>query len=171
MQVNNVSEKLKSTIAPFVTTSKSLAASPSDQSLSNNWNSASSRLLDVVSEVTRLFDDLNMYGMDSARPSNQPQQPQPQQMPMKVQVLPTGPNMSMPMPPKPPKSEQGPPRPPAPAHDTDDEEGLFATAPGTNRPIKAAAHGLYKEVSKVKNIRKTVFDFVLKAFFFLVGSH
>ncbi len=35
-------------------------------------------------------------------------------------------------------------------YDTDDEEGLFARGPGSDRPIHAAAHGLYQEVSKVQ---------------------
>ena len=33
-------------------------------------------------------------------------------------------------------------------NDTDDEEGLFTSEPGTNRPIHVAAHGLYQEVKQ-----------------------
>jgi hypothetical protein len=33
--------------------------------------------------------------------------------------------------------------------DTDDEEGLFSSEPGSNRPIHMAAHGLYQEVKQV----------------------
>lgn len=71
--------------------------------------------------------------------------------PCPLKVLPT--NDGMLGPPRPPmqpiqKEAQGPPRPPAP--DTDDEDGLlFSTSPGGNKPIHAAAHSLYKEVSKV----------------------
>ena len=36
-------------------------------------------------------------------------------------------------------------------NDTDDEEGLFTSEPGTNRPIHVAAHGLYQEVKLVKS--------------------
>lgn len=66
-QVNGVSGRLKSTIAPFVETSKSLSRSTGDAAAVNGWKKAATRLLEIVSEVTKLFDDLNMYGMDSAR--------------------------------------------------------------------------------------------------------
>ena len=35
-------------------------------------------------------------------------------------------------------------RPPLP--DTDDEDGIFTSEPGSHRPIHMAAHGLYQEV-------------------------
>ena len=62
-----------------------------------------------------------------------------------------------PVPPRPPLPEEVrmPGRPPAPAAvDTDDEEGLFSGEPGANRPIHAAAHGLYQEVRQVGKHRK-----------------
>ena len=34
------------------------------------------------------------------------------------------------------------------SNETDDEEGLFSTDPGVNRPIHVAAHGLYQEVKQ-----------------------
>ena len=73
-QVNGASDKLKSAIAPFVEQSKAASAGGD----SGAWRSAASRLRDVVSEVTRLFDDLHMYGMDSRPPPPMMQQPQPQ---------------------------------------------------------------------------------------------
>ena len=36
-------------------------------------------------------------------------------------------------------------RPPLP--DTDDEDGIFTSEPGSHRPIHMAAHGLYQEVA------------------------
>ena len=71
-QVNSASDKLKSSIAPFVEHSK--AASVNGDA--GGWKAAASRLRDVVSEVTRLFDDLHMYGMDSRPPQPMMQQPQ-----------------------------------------------------------------------------------------------
>ena len=62
-----------------------------------------------------------------------------------------------PIPPRPPLPEEVrmPGRPPAPAAvDTDDEEGLFSGEPGANRPIHAAAHGLYQEVRQVGKHQK-----------------
>lgn len=62
-----------------------------------------------------------------------------------------------PVPPRPPLPVEVrmPGRPPAPAAvDTDDEEGLFSGEPGSNRPIHAAAHGLYQEVRQVGKHRK-----------------
>ena len=56
-----------------------------------------------------------------------------------------------PPPPRPPLPEEirPPPRPPMPnANDTDDEEGVFSSEPGTNQPIHVAAHGLYQEVKQ-----------------------
>ena len=56
-----------------------------------------------------------------------------------------------PPPPRPPLPNElvPPPRPPMPnANDTDDEEGIFTSEPGTNRPIHVAAHGLYQEVKQ-----------------------
>ena len=63
-------------------------------------------------------------------------------------------------PPRPPLPEEisqpPPPRPAppmangneAPANETDDEDGLFSSDPGMNRPIHVAAHGLYQEVKQ-----------------------
>ena len=73
-QVNGASDKLKSAIAPFVEHSKAASVSPGGDA--GAWRAASSRLRDVVSEVTRLFDDLHMYGMDSRPPQPMMQQPQ-----------------------------------------------------------------------------------------------
>ncbi len=145
-QVGAAGERLKSAIAAFVQASKSAAAAAQD---STGWRSASARLMQVVSEVARLFDDLNMYGLDSARqPQSQPQQP-PLQKPVNIVVTPPPPPPSQP-PPRPPLPHEArvPGRPPMPS-DTDDEEGLFSGEPGMKRPIHAAAQGLYREVSKV----------------------
>merc|ERR1712098_390211 len=51
-------------------------------------------------------------------------------------------------PPRPPLPQdfQAPPRPPLP--DTDDEDGIFTSEPGSHRPIHMAAHGLYQEVKQ-----------------------
>ena len=73
-QVNSAGDKLKSAIAPFVEQSKAASVSPGRDA--GAWRAASSRLRDVVSEVTRLFDDLHMYGMDSRPPQPMMQQPQ-----------------------------------------------------------------------------------------------
>jgi vinculin len=94
--------------------------------------------LDVVAEVTKLFEDLNMYGFDSSRN---------QDIPVTVSPPPPLNTSFVPTPPRPPLPHEvrTPGRPPMPA-DTDDEEGLFTSTPGNNRPIHAAAHGLYQEV-------------------------
>jgi hypothetical protein len=67
-------------------------------------------------------------------------------------LLDGGGHMSAP-PPRPPLPQEvvnGPPPPPRPPMpDTDDEEGLFSSEPGSNRPIHMAAHGLYQEVKQV----------------------
>ncbi len=63
-----------------------------------------------------------------------------------------GGHMSAP-PPRPPLPQEvvnGPPPPRPPMPDTDDEEGLFSSEPGSNRPIHMAAHGLYQEVKQVR---------------------
>ena len=73
-QVNSAGDKLKSAIAPFVEQSKAASVSPGGDA--GAWRATSSRLRDVVSEVTRLFDDLHMYGMDSRPPQPMMQQPQ-----------------------------------------------------------------------------------------------
>ncbi len=54
-----------------------------------------------------------------------------------------------PRPPLPQEVVNGPPPPRPPMPDTDDEEGLFSSEPGSNRPIHMAAHGLYQEVKQV----------------------
>ena len=78
-QVNSASDKLKSAIAPFVENSKLVSMNPGDGTgAANAWKAAAARLRDVVAEVTRLFDDLHMYGMDSRPPPPMMQQPQPQ---------------------------------------------------------------------------------------------
>ena len=144
-QVNNVGGRLKSTIAPFVENSRAVAASPGETGIATGWRAAASRLLEVVSEVTKLFDDLNMYGMDSARIPIvvSPPPPPPQEtVPTQLREVP---------PPRPPLPHEVrvPGRPPAP--DTDDEEGLFSTDPGSSKPIHQAAHGLYQEVRQVRS--------------------
>ena len=71
---------------------------------------------------------------------------------------------SAPPPPRPPLPEEihqqaPPPRPPMPngntgngnneaSNETDDEEGLFSSDHGMNRPIHVAAHGLFQEVKQ-----------------------
>ena len=124
-QVNAAGEKLKTAIADFVQASKADAGGGGA-----GWKSSSDRLLVVVVDVGRLFGELNMYGLDSAR-----------QAPPIVVTPPPRPPL--------PHEVRVPGRPPMPAHDTDDEEGLFSGEPGMKKPIHAAAHGLYQEVSKV----------------------
>ena len=86
-----------------------------------------------------------------------------------------------PPPPRPPLPNElvPPPRPPMPnANDTDDEEGIFTSEPGTNRPIHVAAHGLYQEVKQwdhsdneiiagKKGSSSLLLFFLLNFFFFL----
>ena len=47
-------------------------------------------------------------------------------------------------------------RPPLP--DTDDEDGIFTSEPGSHRPIHMAAHGLYQEVGN-KPLPSTLSDY------------
>jgi hypothetical protein len=60
-----------------------------------------------------------------------------------------------PRPPLPQEVVNGPPPPRPPMPDTDDEEGLFSSEPGSNRPIHMAAHGLYQEVKQVYKTNMT----------------
>ena len=165
-QVDESGQKLKAVIPPFVESCKSVAGSPGEAGLINAWKSASSRLLEMVAEVTRLFAELNMYGLDSSRdPSSgvinipiQKSQAAPREaQPMpKIELpppIPPPPEMNNELPPpRPPLPQEArmPERPPAPP-DTDDEEGVFSNEPGSNRPIHVAAHGLYQEVKLVKS--------------------
>merc|ERR1719414_2304477 len=71
-QVNQAADKLKSVIAPFVESSKTMAINISDQGHQARWRSASSSLLEMVKEVAKLFSDLNMYGFDSTDNASQP---------------------------------------------------------------------------------------------------
>jgi len=144
-QVNQSADKLKLVIAPFVESSKTMAISISDQGHYKRWKVASTNLLEMVREVQKLFSDLNMYGEDINHnggiqiPVLIDQQPPP---------IPPLPVMESQAPPRPPLPQElgAPPRPPLP--DTDDEEGLFTSDPGSNRPIHMAAHGLYQEVKQ-----------------------
>ena len=146
-QVNQSADKLKLVIAPFVESSKTMAISISDQGHYKRWKGASTNLLEMVREVQKLFSELNMYGMDFNRqegiqiPVLIDQQPPP---------IPPPPVLEAQAPPRPPLPQElgapPPPRPPLP--DTDDEEGLFTSEPGSNRPIHMAAHGLYQEVKQ-----------------------
>ena len=166
-QVDESGQKLKAVIPPFVESSKSVAGSPGDTGLINAWKSSSSRLLEMVAEVTRLFAELNMYGYDSSREPNvvpinvpiqktqaEPRNAQPIpkiELPPPIPPPPEAPEMTEVPPPRPPLPNEArmPARPPAP--DTDDEEGVFSNEPGLNRPIHVAAHGLYQEVKQVKS--------------------
>ncbi len=155
-QVGMAGDRLKSAIAAFVQASKAVVSAPGDAAPASAWRAAASSLLAVVTDVATLFDDLNMYGMDSAR--DRMRQAQPPQKPVNIVVTPppAPPETVAPPPPRPPLPQEArvPGRPPMPTigggHDTDDEEGLFSGEPGTNRPIRAAAQGLYQEVSKVQ---------------------
>ena len=96
----------------------------------------------MVQEVRSLFKELGMMGRTNESNS------QPVQIP--VQIIPetAAPLNGSSAPPRPPLPQDmvPPPRPPLP--DTDDEEGLFSSEPGNNRPIHVAAHGLYQEVKQ-----------------------
>jgi len=150
-QVNQAADRLKSVIAPFVESSKAMAINISDQSHQTRWRAASNSLLDMVKEVQKLFSDLNMFGLDSSplprsRVTNIPilTEPVAAQAPMGG----GGGGQGEAAPPRPPLPQdfQPPPRPPLP--DTDDEDGIFTSEPGANRPIHMAAHGLYQEVKQ-----------------------
>merc|ERR1719430_780458 len=121
-QVNQAADKLKSVIAPFVESSKTMAINISDQSHQNRWRSASSSLLEMVKEVQKLFSELNMFGFDSTDRGRV-------QIPILIDnhppPIPPLPVLEAEAPPRPPLPQElgapAPPRPPLP--DTDDEEG------------------------------------------------
>jgi len=150
-EVNVAADRLKSVIAPFVESSKVMAINMADQGQYARWQQCAHNLQEMVKQVRKLFLDLNMFGLDSARleariPITVESPPPP---------VPPLPAVDLPAPPRPPLPQElpsalgvpaGPPRPPLP--DTDDEEGLFTLEPGTNRPIHMAAHGLYQEVKQ-----------------------
>ena len=159
-QVDSAGERLKNAITPFVENGRSITSNPNDTTLVSAWRASAKRLLDTVAEVTRLFADLNMYGLES-----QPQQPEQRQVRGHNYAEPS---LQMPPPiPPPPVFMEAPPRPPLPAEatiasppprppmphpgtaDTDDEDGIFSSEPRSNRPIHLAAHGLYQEVKQV----------------------
>jgi len=150
-QVNQAGDKLKSVIAPFVESSKTMAINISDTGHHNRWKGAATNLLDMVREVQKLFTDLNMFGFDhTSRPSSVQipvQLVDSSITPPPIPPLPTQIDGVV-APPRPPLPQESapPPRPPLP--DTDDEEGLFSCEPGSNRPIHMAAHGLYQEVKQ-----------------------
>lgn len=147
-QVDASGDKLKSAITPFVENGKAVASSPSDQGLITAWRMSANKLLEIVGEVTRLFAELNMYGYDSLARNNAGRSI-PIDLPPPVPPPPTTQEAPPPRPPLPEEVRAPPPRPPMPnANDTDDEEGLFSSDPGTNRPIHVAAHGLYQEVKQ-----------------------
>jgi len=150
-QVDGSGDKLKAAITPFVENGKAVASSPNDQGLITAWRMAANKLLDIVAEVTRLFADLNMYGYDSRsqRPASSNTVVRNESPSSEINI-PIQQNEAPP-PPRPPLPNElvPPPRPPMPnANDTDDEEGIFTSEPGTNRPIHVAAHGLYQEVKQ-----------------------
>ena len=141
--MNQAADKLKAVIAPFVESSKTMAINISDQGHQNRWRAASSSLLQMVKEVQKLFSDLNMFGADSVDHSRGVVIPiLVDQAPPPVPPLP---DCAPPRPPL-PHDFQAPARPPLP--DTDDEDGIFTSEPGMNRPIHMAAHGLYQEVKQ-----------------------
>jgi len=147
-QVNQAADKLKSVIAPFVESSKTMAINISDQGHQARWRTASSSLLEMVKEVAKLFSDLNMYGFDSTDNASQPRKSSAGNGGVSIPILvDTAPEQAA-APPRPPLPQdfQAPPRPPLP--DTDDEDGIFTSEPGSHRPIHMAAHGLYQEVKQ-----------------------
>jgi len=149
-QVNQAADKLKSVIAPFVESSKTMAINISDQGHQARWRTASASLLEMVKEVAKLFSDLNMYGFDSTDNASQPRNSAGNggvSIPILVDTAPA-PMHEQAAPPRPPLPQdfQAPPRPPLP--DTDDEDGIFTSEPGSHRPIHMAAHGLYQEVKQ-----------------------
>ena len=99
--------------------------------------------------MRKLFLDLNMFGLDSSRLESRVPTVLVDHAPPPIPPLPVLDSA----PPRPPLPHEGgvaaPPRPPMP--DTDDEEGLFSSEPGSNRPIHMAAHGLYQEVKQVSS--------------------
>jgi len=149
-QVNQAADKLKSVIAPFVESSKTMAINISDQGHQARWRTASASLLDMVKEVAKLFSDLNMYGFDSADNAGQPRNGAGNNGGVSIPILVDNgaPLQEQAAPPRPPLPQdfQAPPRPPLP--DTDDEDGIFTSEPGSHRPIHMAAHGLYQEVKQ-----------------------
>merc|ERR1719458_461754 len=149
-QVNQAADKLKSVIAPFVESSKTMAINISDQGHQARWRTASSSLLEMVKEVAKLFSDLNMYGFDSTDNASQPRKSSAGNggvsIPILVDSAPFQEQTAAPPRPPLPQEWAAPPRPPLP--DTDDEDGLFSADPGSNRPIHMAAHGLYQEVKQ-----------------------
>lgn len=153
-QVDGSGDKLKSAITPFVENGRAVASSPNDQSLITAWRMSANRLLEIVAEVTRLFAELNMYGLDSRNNGRQNMMPTAPELPPPIPPPPPSMSDSHSVPPRPPLPEEvrsPPPRPPMPnaaGDTTDDEEGLFSNDPGTNRPIHVAAHGLYQEVKQ-----------------------
>jgi len=149
-QVNQAADKLKSVIAPFVESSKTMAINISDQGHQARWRTASSSLLEMVKEVAKLFSDLNMYGFDSTDNASQPRKSPAGNggvsIPILVDSAPFQEQTAAPPRPPLPQDFQAPPRPPLP--DTDDEDGIFTSEPGSHRPIHMAAHGLYQEVKQ-----------------------
>jgi len=149
-QVNQAADKLKSVIAPFVESSKTMAINISDQGHQARWRTASSSLLEMVKEVAKLFSDLNMYGFDSTDNASQPRKSSAGNggvsIPILVDSAPFQEQTAAPPRPPLPQDFQAPPRPPLP--DTDDEDGIFTSEPGSHRPIHMAAHGLYQEVKQ-----------------------
>merc|ERR1719336_669034 len=113
-----------------------MAINISDQGHQARWRSASGSLLEMVKEVAKLFSDLNMYGFDSTDNASQPRNGAGVSIPILVDPAPAAPV----------QEQAAPPRPPFP--DTDDEDGIFTSEPGSHRPIHMAAHGLYQEVKQ-----------------------
>merc|ERR1719295_1684723 len=152
-EVNQAADRLKSVIAPFVESSKLMAINVSDQNEYARWRTASASLLEMVKEVAKLFSDLNMYGFDSTDNASQPRSSTDDvaagnggvSIPILVDNAPFQEQAAPPRPPL-PQDFQAPPRPPLP--DTDDEDGIFTSEPGSHRPIHMAAHGLYQEVKQ-----------------------
>ena len=134
-QVDESGQKLKAVIPPFVESSKSVAGSPGDTGLTNAWKMASSRLLEMVAEVTRLFSDLNMYGYDSSRDNNFRPAIVPiqktQTEPKAQQQLPII-ELSPPVPPPPEMNEVAPPRPPLP------QEARMPARPPAPGPLQSS---------------------------------
>merc|ERR550519_2908509 len=104
----------------------------------------------MVKEVAKLFSDLNMYGFDSTDNASQPRKSSAGNggvsIPILVDSAPFQEQTAAPPRPPLPQDFQAPPRPPLP--DTDDEDGIFTSEPGSHRPIHMAAHGLYQEVKQ-----------------------
>merc|ERR1712130_975112 len=170
-QVNQAADKLKSVIAPFVESSKSMAINISDQGHQARWRTASSSLLEMVKEVAKLFSDLNMYGFDSTDNASQPRKSSAGNGGVSIPILVDTATFQeqAAAPPRPPLPQdfQAPPRPPLP--DTDNEiiaaakkiaylmahlSELIRGGKGTKRELIACAKALADASERITELAK-----------------